>query len=88
MANCVRQQYYNDIAVYQVGRYVLSNCADITFINTGTSNLIINQGITLLPNQSLAFSANENEEDTTNYSFFFSGAGTNSCTVIRKLYKD
>lgn len=82
-----RQGYYNDISIYQVGQYIKSECADITFYNTGTSNVNVN-GIVLLPNQTIAFSANENEIDKTKYSFFFIGAGTQSLTVIRKLYID
>jgi hypothetical protein len=81
-----RIEYYNDISIYQIGQYIQSDCADITFLNTGTSNVNVN-GIVLLPNQSLAFNANFNEIDTTKYSIFFSGTGANSCTVIRKMYK-
>ena len=81
-----RIEYYNDISIYHIGQYIQSDCADITFLNTGTSNVNVN-GIVLLPNQSLAFNANFNEIDTTKYSIFFSGTGANSCTVIRKMYK-
>jgi hypothetical protein len=82
-----RQQFTNDISIYQNGQYIKSDCADITFYNTGTANVNVN-GIILLPNQTLAFSANQCEIDKTKYSFFFSGAGTQSLTVIRKLYID
>jgi hypothetical protein len=87
MAENCRQRYYNDISIYQIGQYILSDCADITFLNTGTSNVNVN-GIILLPNQSLVFSANQDEIDTTKYSMFFVGAGAQSCTVIRKYYVD
>jgi len=82
-----RQQFYNDISIYQVGQYIKSECADITFYNTGTANVSVN-GIVLLPNQTLSFSANQNEIDKTKYSFFFTGTGSQSLTVIRKLYID
>jgi hypothetical protein len=84
--NC-RQRYYNDISIYQIGQYISSDCADITFLNTGSTNVNVN-GIILLPNQSLVFNANEGEIDTTKYSMFFVGAGAQSCTVIRKYYVD
>ena len=83
--NC-RVQYYNDISVYQIGQYVQSDCSDITFLNSGTSNVIVNQAIILLPNQTISFNANAGEIDVTKYSISFTGAGNNSCTVIRKLY--
>lgn len=82
-----RQKYYNDISIYQIGQYIISDCADITFYNTGTSNVNVN-GVILLPNQTIQFSANVNEIDTTKYYFFFDNTGVNSCTIIRKLYVD
>lgn len=88
MAECGRQRYYNDLAIYQIGKYITSDCADITFLNSGTSNVVVNQAITLLPNQSIQFNCNQNEIDTTNYNIYFSGTGANSCTVIRKMYVD
>lgn len=86
MDNC-RQRFYNDISIYQQGQYIQSDCADITFLNTGSSSVNVN-GIILLPNQSLAFNANQNEIDTTKYYSFFQGVGSNSLTVIRKFYVD
>jgi hypothetical protein len=89
MANsCGRQRYYNDISIIQIGQYIKSDCSDITFLNTGTSNVVLNQAITILPNQSVQFNCNKDEIDVTNYNIFFSGAGANSCTIIRKLYVD
>jgi len=82
-----RQKYYNDISIYQIGQYVQSDCSDITFLNTGTSNINVN-GVILLPNQSIQFNANANEIDITKYQFFFVGVGVRNCTVIRKLYVD
>ena len=80
-------KYYNEIGIYQKGQYLQSDCADITFYNTGTTNINVN-GIIILPNQTLGFSANAGEIDVTKYQFFFVGVGTNSLTVIRKLYVD
>lgn len=85
---CGRQRYYNDIAIIQIGQYVKSDCSDITFLNTGTSNVVLNQAITILPNQSVQFNCNKDEIDVTNYNIFFTGTGANSCTIIRKLYVD
>ena len=82
-----RIQYYNDISIYQIGQFIQSDCADITFLNSGTANVNVN-GIILLPNQTISFSANFNEIDTTKYYMYFVGTGVQSCTVIRKMYKD
>lgn len=83
-----RQKYYNDISIYQIGQYIQSDCADITFYNTGSNNVSVN-GVILLPNQTIQFSCNVNEIDVTKYLFFFIvGTGTNQLTVIRKLYVD
>lgn len=83
-----RQKYYNDISIYQIGQYLQSDCADITFYNTGTNNVNVN-GVILLPNQTFQFNCNQDEIDITKYQFYFiPGIGFNQLTVIRKLYVD
>lgn len=62
-----------------------ANCADIDFINAGTSTLIV-QNVPIGPGLQLSISANENEEDVTNYSISFTGAGVNSAFVVKKVY--
>ncbi len=77
---------YNIVVEQYGSNYKLeSNTNSIQFVNTGTSNCIVNR-FTLLPNQSFTITGNENEIDTTQYYITFSGAGVNQVTVIKKLY--
>lgn len=78
-------KYYNDMVQYTKPTQIVSQCAEISFINTGTSTMIIN-GISFLPGNGIAFDGNANELDTTLYTLMFSGAGQNICFVVRKCY--
>lgn len=78
--------YKIDVLNYAINNQVRSDCADITFYNTGTSVVTINSALPLQPGQSISFSANAGEIDRTIYSFSFSAAGTNSITIFRKIY--
>ena len=82
-----RQKYNIVFATYQNSQYIISECSDITFINTGTTNATIN-GFLLVAGASLGFTAQFNEIDTTKYSLIFP-AGTlanNSVNVIKKIF--
>lgn len=52
-------------------------CNAIVYINSGTSNVILNDIYTLLPGQSIAFNGNQNEVDSTVYKIQFSAGGAN-----------
>jgi hypothetical protein len=80
--------YNNDIQTYNAGGKILANCAEIAFINQGTSNVLINNALMLAPNASIGFNGNRYEFDTTPYSIIFqnTGAQVNNCVVIRKYY--
>ena len=80
------QQYKNDILTYTDNNSVRSDCADITFYNSGLSNVIINSAVVIFPNGSFTLNANAGEIDRTIYNFKFDGAGVNQLTVIRKIY--
>jgi hypothetical protein len=80
------QNYKIDILTYHSDNSVRSDCADITFQNTGTSDVIINNGFTLPPNTILSITANENEIDRTIYTFYFQGTSPNNLIVLRKVY--
>jgi len=81
------QRYKIDILVYNNSNQVTSNCADITFFNNGTNDATINNGLVLSPGQSIVFSANNNELDTTIYSISFQNNGKlNALVVFRKIY--
>lgn len=80
------QEYKIDFLRYVENGSVRSDCADITFTNNGSTTITLNGGYQLTPGNSLQLSANFGELDTTIYYFSFSGAGTNSLTVFRKIY--
>lgn len=81
------QKYYVETKVFYTTANIGSECNDITFINSGTTNLQIDN-VPLLPNQSLRISGNRGELDTTQYQVTFAtpiNTG-NQLIVIRKLY--
>lgn len=67
---------------------IASNCAEITFINNGTSNLVLNNTLELKPTQSLTITAQQFEVDTTVYQIQFDAVTGNKCTIIRKIYNN
>jgi len=81
------QEYKNDILTYTQNNYVKSDCADITFYNSGSDTVIINSAVVIFPNGSFTLNANAGEIDRTIYNFRFEGTNTNQqLTVIRKTY--
>jgi len=81
------QQYKNDILTYTQNNSVRSDCADITFYNSGQDTVIINSAVVIFANGSFTLNANAGEIDRTLYNFKFVGASTNKqLTVIRKIY--
>lgn len=78
--------YKIDVLNYVANGSVKSDCSDITFVNSGTSTVTLNSALPLTAGQSISFNANNNELDRTIYFFAFSGAGSNSLTVFRKVY--
>jgi len=82
------QKYYVETKVFYTTANIGSDCNDITFINSGSTNLNID-AVTLLPNQSLRISGNRGEIDTTQYNVTFASPSAvgNQLIVIRKLYK-
>lgn len=79
------QKYKIDVLNYRENGYVNSDCADITFYNTGNVNIVLNGALTLTPGQSIVFSANAGEIDRTIYRWTI-GAGSGSLTIFRKIY--
>jgi hypothetical protein len=81
------QEYRNDILTYTANNSVRSDCADITFYNSGTDIVIINSAIVLFSNGSFTLNANAGEIDRTIYNFKFQDLEDNKqLTVIRKTY--
>lgn len=80
-----RQKYNNVAMTIDKSQSIEIGCAEIFFLNQGTALVTINSVIVLQQFQFIAFSGNEDEEDTTHYTCIF-GAGTNNCIIIRKVY--
>lgn len=79
------RKYKIDILNYTANGSVKSDCADITFFNNGLAPVTINAGLILFAGQSISFTANANEIDTTIYNFSF-GVGSYNLIVFRKIY--
>lgn len=82
------QKYYVETKVFYTTANIGSECNEITFINGGTTALVI-ADVPLQPNQSLRITGNRGEIDTTQYQLSFAtpiNTG-NQLIVIRKLYK-
>lgn len=82
------QKYKIDILNYTTDGSVKSDCADITFLNQGSTNIVINNSIIITPGNSLNLSANFNEIDITIYQFYFipNLNRPNKLIVFRKIY--
>jgi hypothetical protein len=81
------QKYYIETKVYYTTANIGSDCNEITFINGGTTALVV-ADIPLQPNQSLRISGNRGEIDTTQYQLAFTTPVNtgNLLFVLRKLY--
>jgi len=80
-------KYYIETKFYETNFKVSSDCNDITFICLGANNVTI-QGVPLVQNQSLRFTGNRGEIDTTQYEIQFASAfaAGNLVAVLRKMY--
>jgi hypothetical protein len=81
------QKYYVETKVFYTTANIGSECNEITFINGGTTALVI-ADVPLQPNQSLRITGNRGEIDTTQYQLAFAtpiNTG-NLLIVLRKLY--
>ena len=81
------QNYKIDTLNYNYSYQVRSDCNDITFYNSGGVNITLNSSLVLNPGASISFSGNEQEIDTTIYTWTFPpGAGLKAITIFRKIY--
>jgi hypothetical protein len=81
------RKYKIDMLQYSQSGSCNSMCGDITFFNTGGASVTLNNAITLFGGQSITFSANRDELDTTNYFFIFEiTPKPTQLTVFRKIF--
>lgn len=81
-------RYVNTLQQYNQTDYIDSNCVEISFLNNGTQNVLLNNTYTLLPGDFIAFDGKQGELDITKYNIVFTGAGIPSCIIAKKTYVD
>lgn len=80
-------KYKIELNQYSENIMITSKCNAITFLNVGTTNVLINN-ITIVPNANLSIQGNANEIDATEYRLDFgtnTAASGNLVQVIKKL---
>lgn len=77
--------YRTEFTQYTQNTVITGNCNSITFINTGTINVQVNQFV-LTPDAQLTIGGNENEIDVTNYQINFQGVTNGVISVIKKIF--
>ena len=81
------KQYKIDFLQFNVDQAVMSECNEITFYNTGTSSVIVNNTIKLFPGQVYTIKGNEIEIDKTVYNIvFLGGIDKNKICILRKCF--
>ena len=79
-------KFTEDFQLVNVPKEVVSNCNQLTVINTGTATAVLN-GVNIAPGDQYISPGNENELNLTRYRLAFTGVGTNEVLVIRKIYQ-
>jgi hypothetical protein len=79
-------KFTEDFQLVNVPKEVVSNCNQLTVINTGTATAVLN-GLDIAPGDQYISPGNENELNLTRYRLAFTGIGTNQVLVIRKIYQ-
>jgi len=79
------QAYRNEFTQYSQNTMIKGNCNSITFINTGTIDVQVNQ-FTLSPAAQITLGGNEGEIDLTDYNINFQGVTNGLISVIKKIY--
>lgn len=79
------KQYKIELLQYHQTTQISSGCNSITFLNTGTIDVQINQFV-LVPGAGLEIGGNDGEIDTTQYSINFGGATNGNIAVIKKMF--
>lgn len=70
---------------YNTAQSIPTDCNSIIFINSGTTNAVI-ENVILAPSQSFVIDGNELEYTTATLQINFTGAGQNNLIVVKKIY--
>lgn len=79
------RKFFEKFELINAPQEVRSLCNSITIINTGTATAVVN-GLPLTTGNQYVSEGNQDEENTTNYSVRFAGAGTQQVFVIKKFF--
>jgi hypothetical protein len=79
-------KFTEDFQLINVPKEVVSNCNQLTVINTGTASAVLN-GLVITPGSQYVSPGNENELNLTRYRLSFTGVGSNEVLIIRKIYQ-
>jgi hypothetical protein len=80
-------KYTTDENAYSNTQRVESNCNTLQFINYGTNDVLINNVIPLITNQTFTIEGNAGEICVRTFTLaFIDTGGTNNCVVIKKNY--
>ena len=78
------RQYRTDFGYYTTNQRVIGNCNVITFVNTGTITLYVNN-FPIAAGNSFSIAGNQDELDITEYIIDFRGATNGEVYVIKKI---
>jgi hypothetical protein len=82
-----KTKYNNTFQLVTEATNIVANCAEISFLNQGTSVARINTVVQLQPEGgNIAFDGKKDEEDTSLYTITFDTGGNNNLVVLRKYY--
>lgn len=82
----MKQPFYEYFQLYNIPQELRADCNELTIVNLGTSNAIID-GLQLANGDQYYSPGNEQEINTTRYRLSFDNTGTNIVLAIRKIYK-
>jgi len=79
-------KHYTPVFIaYNTAQSIPTDCNSIIFINSGTTNAVI-ENVILAPSQSFVIDGNELEYTTTTLQINFTGAGQNNLIVVKKIF--
>lgn len=78
------RQYKTEIAYYTTNQRIIANCNVITFINSGSFTLYVNN-FPITAGNNLSIAGNSDEIDVTEYLIDFRGATNGEIYVIKKI---
>ena len=79
-------KHYTPVFIaYNTDQSIPTDCNSIIFINSGTTNAVI-ENVILAPSQSFVIDGNELEYTTATLQINFTGAGQNNLIVVKKIF--